>query len=71
MWSCVWLTSEFKLKFGQIKILTTIELYLTEDTHKSIQTKDKLTPKRMMLKHSMQDLCTWTIDFFPEPAPLN
>ena len=25
-WSCVGWTSEFKLKFGQIKILTTAEL---------------------------------------------
>ena len=36
VWSCVGWTSEFKFKFGQIKILTTVELYLTEDTHKSI-----------------------------------
>ena len=28
--------SDFKLKFGQLKILTTVEIYLTEDTHKSI-----------------------------------
>ena len=28
--------SEFKLEFGQLKILTTAEIYLTEDTHKSI-----------------------------------